>query len=236
MIDVLIPCLGRPLTIEPLIESFEESTNTVGCHLHFIVSYSDTPVRRALRDADQDFIVATWKPGRGDYARKMNLAYRQTVQPWILLGAQDIRFHPGWDGHALSCAMKTGKRVIGTNDLGNRESLRTGSFSTHPLVARSYAVELGTIDEPGKLVTEVYDHNWVDRELAETAEHRREWHYCRASVIEHLHPAWGKGVNDDTYRKGMRNFGSDRKLYLSRRPLWKKPSRLERERRVRGRR
>lgn len=218
MIDILIPCLGRPESVARLKRNKAETTMQAA-ELVFLVSPHDNEVLSECASEGVRTVVMSRRYGRGDYAKKMNHGFFVTERPWVLLGAQDILFHPGWDIAALHCATQTGKRVIGTNDLGNPESLRKGTFSTHPLVARSYVEEHGTIDDDG-LVSEVYDHNWVDRELAETAEYRREWHFCRASVVEHLHPHWGKGVDDETYRRGMRNFGRDRSTYFSRRPLW----------------
>ena len=206
--------------IPPLVESFTQATTSPGCELLMLISPKDHEVYDICSDLDIRKIRVEWHPSRSDYSRKINHGYRESERAWILLGAQDIRFHPGWDIAALECAVATGKRVIGTNDIGNPDSFRRGSFSTHALVARSYADEQGTVDGPGMLVTEVYDHNWVDRELAETAQRRGEWHFCRASVVEHLHPHWGKGVMDYTYKKGLRNYGRDRRLYLDRQPLW----------------
>jgi hypothetical protein len=235
VIDVLVPCLGRPESIARL-KANHAQTSTLESQLVFIVSPHDSAVASECVSENVRFLLMDRRHSRGDYAKKMNHAFSETTAPWLLLGAQDIHFHPGWDIAALNCASQSGKRVIGTNDLGNRESYRTGSFSTHPLVARSYVEEHGTIDDDG-LVSEAYDHNWVDRELAETAAYRHEWLFCKRSVVEHMHPHWGKGLSDETYRKGMRNFGRDRAIYMSRRPLWGQPGRVVRKRtggRVRG--
>lgn len=234
MIDILVPCLGRPESIARLKLNVAETT-TQNADLCFIVSPHDAAVVSECIFEGVRFLLMERQPGRGDYAKKMNHAFRETTGDWLLLGAQDIHFHEGWDVAALMCATVSGKRVIGTNDLGN-PGVKRGEFSTHPLVARSYVTDHGTIDSDG-LVSEVYDHNWVDRELAETAQHRDEWHYCAASVVEHLHPHWKGGPLDDTYRKGLRNFGKDRMTYLDRRPLWGGPAQPQRRRsggRVRG--
>lgn len=219
MIDILVPVLGRPESIAPLVENVHTAT-TVAHELLFLCSDNDDPkVLEQVRKSGERSVIARF-PSSGQYARKMNHGYCVTGNPWLLLAAQDVRFHPGWDTKALRCAESSGCRVIGTNDLGNPESFRRGRFSTHPLVARSYADELGTVDGPGALVSEAYDHNWVDRELAGTAISRREWYFCRDSVVEHLHPHWGKGEMDATYRKGLERFAADRAIYNRRRRLW----------------
>lgn len=227
MIDVLVPCLGRPESIPRLKRSLRDSR--ADASLLFIASPNDPLVHDACVENRVTFLVVDWRPTRSDYARKMNHAYRETSGEWLLLGAQDIHFHKGWDVAALECAERSGKRVIGTNDLGNPESRRTQGFSTHPLIHRSYVQEHGTIDRPDLMVSEAYDHNWCDRELAETAALRNEWHYCKASVVEHLHFHWGKGETDATYKKGLKNFGRDRAIYQRRARMWGgRPARLGR--------
>lgn len=225
MIDILVPCLGRPESISRLKQN-KETTTMKAAELIFIISPNDSAVASECISENVRFLIMERRASRHDYSRKMNFAYRETKRPWLLLGAQDIEFQPGWDIAALNCAVASGKRVIGTNDLGNPMSYKKGISSTHPLIARSYVQEHGTIDEPDMIVTEAYDHNWVDRELSETAIYRDEWQFCSASVVKHLHPHWGYGQMDDTHRKGMRSYGRDREIFQRRRPLWGQPSML----------
>ena len=148
----------------------------------------------------------------------MNLAIRQTDEPWLFFGADDLKFHPKWLDIALGYAEKYGRRVVGTNDLGNREVI-AGSHSTHHLVARSYVEQHGTIDGEGAL-HEGYDHQYVDNEFIETAKHRHEFIMARAAVVEHLHPHWRKGDVDGTYELALAEGKADRDLFRKRRQLW----------------
>lgn len=111
--------------------------------------------------------------------------------------------------------------VVGTNDLGNPRVI-AGKTATHSLVTRAYVGEHGTVDEPGKVLHEGYQHNFCDTEFVETAKRRGAWAFAGDSVVEHLHPHWSKGDDDETYRRGQAGFEVDRRLHARRRRLWQR--------------
>ena len=219
----LIPVLDRPQLVKPLTESFHASwlaETGWRARLLFIATPGDTREIRALEDASADYIIAPFGGNaRGQYAKKLNHAITLTEETWLFLGADDLAFHPGWLRAAIDVHIATGARVIGTNDLGNATVIR-GEHATHSLVHRDY-IEQGTIDDPSRLLCELYDHNSVDVEFVETAKMRGEFAFARDSRVEHLHRLWGKAPIDATYRKGLRNATADRRLMLSRRHLWR---------------
>lgn len=222
-IAVIVPVLQRPHRVVPLLENLRAAESLVSYRPVFVATHGDRGEMGALRAAGADFIETRFPAGRGDWARKINLAYQETTEPFLLLAADDLRFWPGWADRALACADK-GAGVVGTNDLGNQNVIR-GDFSTHPLVRRAYVDEHGTIDEPGKVLHEGYDHNYPDRELAETAKARGAWAFCPDAHVEHLHPHWGKGRHDQVYEKGIRQFSQDRQLFQRRSRLWARSAR-----------
>lgn len=228
-IVVLVPVLGRPHAISPLYESVRDSTET-DWHLRYICSPGDPePYEEcgfvALNDSRVTVRVVSWEPGPADWAKKINLGYQETEEDFLLLGATDLRFHPGWDAAALAVADHSGVGLIGTNDLGNATVMR-GHHSTHPLVRRTYIDEYGTIDEEGKVLHEGYSHQWVDTELCETAMARGQWAFARDSHVEHLHFMWGKSQRDATYDKALSTSREDHRLYGQRRALWHRRSPL----------
>lgn len=237
---VLVPVLGRPHRVAPLVASLEAShlpgTHDVG--IHFVVSREDLEQQQAVEAAMRAYesrsngigigmIRAPWHAGAGDYAKKINYAFRLLVAgerfgqyEWAFLGADDLEFKPGWFHVALRIHSERGACVIGTNDIGNSRVVH-GNASTHSLVHRRYG-ECGTIDEPdsGKLLHEGYDHNFVDDEFVQTALCRETYWKAHDVVVEHLHPHWRKGEQDATYVKGQRAFAQDSALFTRRRPLW----------------
>ena len=218
MIAILVPVLDRPRNADPLVLSIRRATSTPHRVL-FLCSPKDGAEIRACKATGADVHVVEWKPDRGDWAKKINRGFSMTDEDFVLLGADDLEFHRGWDMAVLEVAEKTGAGVIGTNDLGNATVMR-GLHSTHPLVRRSYIEEYGTIDEPGKVVHEGYHHQWVDTELCETAKMRGQWAFAKASHVEHLHPYWHKSSMDATYTKALSTSREDHRYYGKRRRLW----------------
>ena len=154
---------------------------------------------------------------RGNYAKKINRAVAATTEPLVFLGADDLRFHPGWF-EAAKARLTPGIGVVGTNDLLSKRVM-AGEHSTHSLVTRAYVAQ-GTIDDPTKLLHEGYPHEFVDDEFIETAVHRRAFVHAADSVVEHLHPFGGKAPTDALYAKAGRRLLVGRIRYRWRRRLW----------------
>jgi len=213
-VAVLIPVLARPHRVEPLIRSLYASQATVTLRAVFLCSPDDEDELDAVKGSGEDYIVMAEPAGPADYSKKMNTGAVNTDEDFIFLGADDLCFCPEWADRAVDKHRETGKRVIGTNDLGNRTVIR-GLHSTHTLFERSY-IDLGCWDAP-TLLCEVYSHNFVDNEAIATAQQRGEWAFAKDSLVEHLHPFWHKGVMDETYRRGQEGYQADSRLWLSRR-------------------
>ncbi len=215
-IVVVVPVYRRPHRVHALLESFEAS-QPKNARVLFVASPEDREELAAL--AGLDHLVTEQRRRPGDWASKINLGYRATTEEWIVCCGDDVHFHPKWDHHIRLKAELTGKRVIGTSDM-NPAADRKGLYSPHPAVHRSYADEEGTVEGPGAVVWDGYDHNYPDRELAATAIWRGEWAFCRRAVLQHLHPCFKGEPNDATYKLGMRNFGRDGRLFRTRSRLW----------------
>lgn len=207
---ILVPMLGRPHTVEPLLDSIHEATPTA--RVLFLVSPEDYEVHDAIGDHER--LTIPWRPG--DYQRKINEGYRHTAEPLLFTGACDIRFHPGWFEACL--ARLSGQiGVVGTNDLCNsRTRLR---HSTHSLVTRDYA-DRGTIDEPRTIYHEGYPHELCDDELVETAKRRGAYAHARDAHVEHLHPMNGGAPMDELYAQQAERILAGRALFRERRRLW----------------
>jgi len=216
---VLVPVLGRPEHAEPFMTSLRASTGLARAYA--ILGPEET--------AEQSQAVeAAWKqtgaiilhseegrPAAVTFAEKVNAGYRQTPEPWLLLVGSDVRFHPGWLDHAQAVA---GDRyhVVGTNDLGNPR-VTSGEHATHLLIRRSYVDEVGASwDGPGVLAHESYRHWFVDDELVTAAKQRGVWAMALGSMVEHLHPAWGKAPMDEVYTLGMQHADIDRERFEQR--------------------
>ncbi len=213
MIDILVPVLGRPSQAHPLALSVATHTQ-VPYTLLFLTSPGDTDEYNACLATGMN-VLQVDAPERGNYAAKINAGYRLTNNAYLLLAADDLEFTPDWDRNALAVAEISGKGVIGTNDMANPHVIR-GEFSTHPLIRRSYIQEQGgSMDGPGVVYHEGYDHNYVDRELCAVAMARNEWAFAIDSRVVHKRPP-----PDDTYRKGAKHFRQDHILFMQRASQW----------------
>lgn len=196
----------------------ESVANTKEAHsVYFICSPRDRDQIAACKESGAEVLVVRFHPQAGDFAKKINYGFDVTTEPWIFQGADDIRFSPGWEKYAFDTAMRYRTSVIGTNDLGNPLVMR-GKTSTHTLFRRGYIEEYGsgTVDDSGRVFCELYDHQYVDNEFIQTARMRKQWAFSPKSVVEHLHPHWGKSLMDMTYRKAIRHSTKDRMLYQRR--------------------
>lgn len=207
--------LHRPHRVAPLIESLRNSG--ADARPLFICSPDDEYVVDAVDTAGADRIVVDWPGGSvGDYARKINAGYRASDEPWMLTGADDLHFHPGWFDAALR---RKGAQVIGTNDLGNQRVL-AGVHATHSVVSRRYVDRCGTIDEYHKVLHEGYRHEYVDDELVGTAKFRGVWAFAPDSIVEHLHPDYSKAPRDAMYAAQGERMNESRRLFHKRSRLW----------------
>lgn len=219
MIVVVAPVLARPWNAGPLADSLAAASPDV--RLLFVVSPDDDAQREACARTGADILTATWGPGPGDFARKINLAYRETTERFIFQAADDVRFEPGWADEALRVAEDTGAGVTGTNDMAN-PLVKRGGHSTHSLIRRSYVDSPGaSADGPGSVFSEAYGHQWCDNELVELAKARGQWAFAARAVVRHRHPIFDRTVpRDATYERGDLSAREDAALFRQRRRLW----------------
>ena len=216
-ITVLVPMLGRPHRVEPLLASLQ--TTAPDARVLFCLSPHDPGVHKEVERLGKPYITVAWV-SRGDYARKINAGYRHTSTRYLFTGADDLLFHPGWWQAALGCLQQNPHAgVVGTNDLGNPRVLR-GEHATHFLVTRDYADKHGAIDQPGAIFHEGYLHEYVDDELVCTAKRRGAWIFCEQSIVEHLHPDWGKAPTDRMYAQQRLRMRQGAQVFRMRRRLW----------------
>lgn len=209
-VTVIVPVLNRPQNAEPFMRSLRASTGLA--YVHAVCSIEADGDAWAEAGAD----VVTMDAPRISFAQKVNDAFKCNDNPWVFLVGDDVRFHPGWLDHAQQVARNTGAKVIGTNDLGT-DRVTSGQHATHMMIARDYIDEVGASwDGPGSVCHEGYRHFYVDDEIVTAAKQRDVWAPALASIVEHLHPLFGKAENDDTYRKGQYRMQSDQRLFRKR--------------------
>lgn len=226
-VAILIPVLARPDRVGPLLVSLWASVDDDANALQpiFLASPRDEEEIAAIQKTDAGLVIVPWEPTPGDYWRKINHGMREAAETgyeWIFQAADDLNFHAGWLAAALAMHDRSRACVIGTNDLANQRVLAR-KHSTHSLVRTEY-LDCGTIDEPhGNLCFhEHYGHWFGDDEFVQTAIWRETFQSASDSVVEHMHPVWGKADVDSTYAKGRSTETEDQALYYARRYQWGK--------------
>jgi hypothetical protein len=207
-VAVIVPVLRRPDRAVPFMQSVTAST---GLALVYAVCSEDAD---AAAWADAGAVVV--KTEKVSFAEKVNVAFGETVEPWVFLVGDDVQFHPGWLDHAQKVARATGALVVGTNDWGSPRVV-SGDHATHMLIHRTYVDDVGASwDGPGVVCHEGYRHWYVDDEIVLAAKERGVWAPALASVVEHLHPLFDKAEVDDTYLRGQRYAGRDAATFKQR--------------------
>lgn len=213
---ILVPVLARPHRVEPLLTAIWEATNEPHRVL-FVATETDTDELAAINAAGADALIGPWVT----YPEKINAGYRETTEPWMFLAADDIAPHVGWLSEAQAVGYANRALVVGTNDLGNPRVL-AGEHSTHTLVDRRYCDHPGaTATQRGSVLHEGYQHWYCDDELVGVAKKRGVFASASDSVVEHLHPFFGKAEHDATYRKGEQRKRADLREHQRRRRRWK---------------
>lgn len=209
---VIVPVLNRPQNAEPFMRSLRASTGLATAYV--MADRDDTATINAWLAAGAKVFPKDYG-APGTFAQKLNAGYEETSEAWLVMVGDDVRFHPGWLDHAQASA---GERfhVVGTNDLTNPR-VTSGEHATHLLIRRSYVDEMGASWDGPKIVAHDYQHWYVDDEIVTAAKQRGVWAMSLASVVEHLHPAWGKGEPDAVYALGQSHAEQDKATFKARR-------------------
>lgn len=214
MTAIFIPTLNRPHKLSEIALNITETTPEPHT-IYFILEESDIESQKAVTELGEQYILNT---GSSCYADCINTAYHQTKEPYIFLGADDIKFYPGWLSKAKACFLR-GINVVGTNDL-HHPGVLEGTHATHYLVKRKYLKTEGGRVDMKDTVLYPYAHNYTDTEFIQTAIARGTFMPCLESKVEHMHWCWGLADRDETYYKGFNENERDRTIYEQRRHLW----------------
>lgn len=215
MIDILIPTLGRAKVLQALHENIEEATTLLPHTVVYVLDTDDTDSWEAVADLEAVTIAQN-----GTYAQKINAAYKQTESVLVSPTADDVLFYPNWLEAAATEFDNPAVNVVGTDDLSPVTKDRT--HATMPILRRSYVESQGAaFNERGTIFHEGYHHNFCETETCQLAQHRKCWAFATDSVIEHIHPAWGKRPTDATDAKGNeQGWHDDEVLFKQRRREW----------------
>jgi hypothetical protein len=212
-VAVIVPVLGRPGNAAPFMESLAGSGAPLA-RVYAVADIEDRDTCQAWKEAGASVLVTAGGDHPGTFAEKVNIGYRETLEPWLFLTGDDVKFHPGWLDHAQAAGAAAD--VVGTNDLHNPR-VTAGDHSPHLLIRRTYIDEQGASwDGPKVVAHEGYRHWFVDDEIVVAAKQRGRWVMAFHAKVEHLHPLWGLAADDATYALGREHVAEDRELFKAR--------------------
>lgn len=215
-VAVVVPVMLRPQNAGPFMRSLRASTGLAT--VFAVADESDVDTVAAWEATGVRVLPVDFGDRAGTFAEKVNHAAKHLHEDWrwLFITGDDVQFHPGWLDHVLHTARLCEASVVGTNDLGNPR-VTAGEHGTHLLISRRYIVEQGASwDGPGVVCHEGYRHWYVDDEIVTVAKQRGTWASSLGSVVEHMHPLFGKGTDDEVYRIGQRRSGRDAALFRDR--------------------
>lgn len=225
---VLIPVLGRPHHLAPLLASLDATVP--GARVLLLTTPGDEAVP-ACEASGREVVPVRWQPG--DFAKKCQVGYRYTTESLLFVGATDLEFTPGWFEAAVA-ELRPGIGLVGTNDMCNPRVM-AGQHATHFLMTRDYIDRYGIlqpgpdgpVNQPGVILFDGYAHEFCDTEAVGTAKHRGAWAHSAAAVVKHRHGLCDQGFPEDEgdplYAAQAERMRASWPLFRSRQYLWGGP-------------
>lgn len=213
-VAILVPVLNRPHRVEPLLQSIAAATEVPH---RVIFGCSDQPTVDEL-DRLGAWYIRDEGGAEGTWPKRINRLFTHVLEPYILTGADDLAFRPGWFEAAMIAMsqLPDGSGVVGVNDLHNPASV-------HFIMCRKYIEKFGGAMEPGVPACDLYEHQYTDDDIRASAIFHGRWIIAKDSVIEHLHVGAGKAPMDETYRMGEASSAQGHAVFQSRAHLWAVP-------------
>lgn len=215
VLGIYLPTYGRPNKLAAVVKNIEESTKAPW-KLYWGIEPFDKESIKAAKKTGHPIIL---NKGKATYSDALQTIYEQTDEPIFFWANDDFYFLDGWDVEPLRMMeADPGIGVLGVPD-GNPQT----SHTSISFIRRKYIEDQsGVVDIPNRVLYP-YNHNYVDNELTETAQHRGVWDRSTAACIEHQHPSFtwlGEFSIDDTYTRNNLKDAEDNELFHSRRHLW----------------
>lgn len=184
---VLCPTRGRPLDALETKKSFE-ATNAGRSELMFIVDSDDSRLSQYVKNG-----TVIQVPPLGNMVAALNTGAFEAMEffnpKYLGFVGDDHRFRTlGWDVQVVEELNRMGGGFVYGDDLAQRWRLPTQIFMNASIVRALGWMALPTCK-----------HLYVDNAWMELGKAIKRFHYLPDVVIEHLHPAYGKGEWDENH-------------------------------------
>lgn len=195
-LSVLCPTRGRPDAAWALHDTFEATRTNPHSRLVFVVDEDDPAMEDYYRPREGRELVIRRPLHGGGMVNALNAAALDAIREWPherVLGfvGDDHRFRtPSWDVTFLEALSDRPGFVYG-NDL----FWPKGEIPTQIFISTSIVKSLGWMGLP------TCKHLYIDNAWMELGSATGSIRYYQNVIVEHMHPAGGKGEWDDQYRK-----------------------------------
>ena len=202
-VSVVMPSRGRSQQLRGCIEQLQLVSPEVETIV--VADTDDAKTCAVAEDLNCKLIVIT-NQGDSGTSHCWNVGAAAASGEAFVLGADDLKFHPGWlEASLYGLAQLNMVGMVGFNDL----SPSAGDLATHYMVSKSYAAN----EWGGVLAIPSYKHLWLDTEATTRARRDKCYYYAEDAIVEHLHWLWGKAENDEIYQFGQQSYGAGEETF-----------------------
>lgn len=213
-ISLLHPSHGRPAKA---LQTAVNWVNHAGVPIEYILSLDTSDKTAQGRESDYCQLANYLTMGNFGYpifndntcvVEATNHAAKKATGDILLYLSDDFECFPNW-GEAIikEFADANGPRLVKVNDGYQPFDVKV---LTIPIMNRELYETLGYFWYPG------YKSMFVDEDLYHTVDKLNAIHFAPHLLFEHMHPAAGKGKNDETYQRSAINWNQGKALFAKR--------------------
>lgn len=204
--SILVPTRSRPDNVIRLLESLKKTSNNVNSfEVLFYCDDDDTKMlekkEEILKKYNDLNIKLFFEPiGTVKYNNWWDFLCKRSSGKYIMQGGDDLVFKTkNWDKIIeetieLECK-KNNDRILLVGAWDGAPDHKNAELITHSIVTREW------VDALGYFTTGYFSSNFNDTWLTELAKKINRLVFIPDVLIDHLHPFYGKGQDDEIYRK-----------------------------------
>ena len=192
MISLLIPSRKRPHNIKRFCENVFSTKKLYEIEICFYIDDDDIESQKTINEFNNENIKYIIGP-RILLSDTPNKLYEISKGPYYMLGGDDIMFRTsGWDEIVINEFDKYDDKLI---LVYGRDGVNDGGTATHFFIHKNWIDIIGRVSPPYFAVDR------TDAWMTEVSVGINRKVYLNNLFIEHMHPAVGKAIMDETYKE-----------------------------------
>jgi GT2 family glycosyltransferase len=202
-ISLLCPSRGRPQLCKRMLQSaYATAANRDGVESLVLVDEDDPHLDEYCRLLPESRVIKGAR--HSGVARAFNALSGLASGDILFTAPDDLMFRTaGWDSIVREIVDRYADGIVVAVPYDGREGAQ-GERCTHWFTTRRW------VERVGNFVEERYEHFYCDTHVADIAARSGRLVFMPEVLIEHMHPKYGKGQWDDTYKLKRKNGMSSR--------------------------